>query len=154
FLDWFRGVAASDPLAYSPELERRAQFKTVWSLFLYKADASYSFQSHNGKEASIATKFAGIASPDLSAADSSSLAFDYSVRLQRDSKRAAIYLQSDFNYSFKKQRNKDGSYARSESADYWYHESGLAVRLSPAHQNPTGWKLLIPGSLRTQLPPL
>ncbi len=156
FSGWLKGLTSFDefkPIRADP-FEQQAQEKPRWSLMLYRADLSYAVSAHNGSESSLSQRFPGVGFVDLSSADSSSFAADYSVRVQHDSKNWEFYGESDFNYSYKKLRGKNGLYTRSEPADYWYQEAGFAWRLDPRHQSSSAWKLLIPGAFRNQVPPL
>jgi hypothetical protein len=155
FSKWAKGAFADfDQFGSMSDFERFAQEIPRWSIFLYKADASYSASVHTGTESSLGQRFPGVGFVDLGGANSSSYLFDYSIRAQHDTRRWQFYLQSDFSYAYKKLRGKTNQYARSEPADYWYEESGMALRLDPRHQNPSGWKLLIPVGFRHQIPPL
>jgi hypothetical protein len=155
FLDWWSKLLDLSQMNKLGSLEQSAQQKTGWSISLYKLDASYSLFAHSGTEASLGHKFPGVTSVDLGAPDSSTLSFDYILRVQRESKHWDDYVESDLNYGHKANRAASGAYQHSQTANYWYHEAGVARRIKPDSQNPTGLKLLLPMALRMQLyPPL
>lgn len=132
--------------------ETMQQWRPTVSIDLYKFDIGYTFFQHNVSETQVGKLFPGVTAVDLSGLDSATLALGYSFRVQRDKKRWSPYFQSDLNYARKMQRSrKDGLYQISQTANYWYFELGEAIRLHPAHQNPSGWKWLLPFGTKTQL---
>lgn len=132
-------------------VEVNFQEKPTWTIDLYKLDASYSLFVHNGSEPSIGQNFPGVTSVDLSATDSKAFTLDYMTRVQHDWRLGAFYVQSEMNYGFREQRQSATNvYQPTQSADFWYQEFGWAQRLAPRHQNPSGWKLQIPGAFQTQ----
>jgi hypothetical protein len=154
FRDWWAGWLQGDKTGgIQSSLERHAQRTPVWSISLYKADAGFSMFYHNGTESQLGQRFPGVSSADLSSPNSQTITFDYMLRVQRSADKSILYLESDLNYGHK--ANRTSTYQRSQSADYWYHELGWAVRIVPGHQNPAGLKFLVPVALRTQLwPPI
>jgi hypothetical protein len=145
--------------------EVASQEKPVWSISLYKADFNYSFFRHTGTEESLGVRFPGVTSENLSAPESRSWAADYIARVQKEAKAYELYAQSSFNWGTKLQRgqkNGEEAYQPNQTADYWYQELGIGIRLWPSkyiypkapYQNPSGWKAVLAGGFQTQpLPP-
>ena len=155
FVAWWKGLRQSDTLGLIPAIERYAQEKTIWSISLYKADASFALFYHNGNESQLGQRFPGITAVDLSSPNTQAIAFDYMLRVQRSANKWIAYLESDLNYGHKANRTPQNVYQRSQTADYYYNELGIAKRIFPNHQSASGLKLLLPVAFRTQLwPPI
>jgi hypothetical protein len=129
------------------------QQRTLWSIDLYKSDASVNLFLHNGNETQLGQRFPGVTATDLSSPNSETFAFDYSLRIERSDPLWSIYIESDLNYGHKASHTPQNTYQRSETADYFYHEVGLAPNLWPRHRNASTLKLLLPAAFRTQVWP-
>ena len=129
----------------------------VWYLNLDKADAGYTLFLHNMSEAGVGTTFAGITSPNLSSTESKDILFDYIVRLRHLGRRWDYFAESDMNFEYNAQRVKlapnDEPYQASQKANYWFQQTGAALRLKPASRNPWGFKLMLPAAMQTQVAP-
>lgn len=158
---WTKLNAFSSP-AYS--FETHQQQHPVTSLKLYKLDFTYALFQHNGTEKSIAQSFPGVTGVDLSNTANFAYGADYQIRAERTGTRFGSYFESDLNVGRNAKRSsfKAGAtpcfpgtlntcYQVSQTANYWYQEGGLAVRLAPVHQNPSGLKLILPIGFKTQL---
>ena len=142
--DELTGFARNNP-------EMQAQQGPFWMVDLYKLDAGYSLFAHNGNEASIGTRFPGVSGIDVTPTDSASLSFDYEIRAQRSWARWSAYGESDLNYGNKSQRQSSGAYTRSQTANYGSAEFGATWNFRPGYRNPSGWKVLLPAFLDTQV---
>jgi hypothetical protein len=149
---WFAHLVKTDEAKGQSPLEEIVQQRPLWSLSLYKADASYSLAVHNGTEASLTQRYPGVSAVDLTSPDSSAITFDYLARLVHDSSTWQFYTQSELNYGYRKQRQAAGTYQPSHSADFLYDEVGMARHI-PWGKNPTEWKFLAPLALQTQVTP-
>lgn len=158
FYDWLKSwfkVEAFDP-KLSPEegFDFAEQQMHTMFLRLYKADFGYSLFQHNVNEAAIGSKFPGVTAVDLSNPDSQSFNADLQLRWQYDWRRWETYTETDANFGRRNQRSKSPpqfAYQPSQTADVWYLETGAAMRLSPPYQNPSGWKLILPTSVKSQI---
>ena len=170
--DWVKGLLPTNDGKKLTPLELSAQQRPLWSISLYKADFSYSLGYHNGTEADIANRYPGVSAVDLTATDSASFAVDYMARVQRDAPGWFFYGQSELNYGYKKTRsssvyptffydpsgvlhvtNISDPYSRSQTANFFYNEVGLAHHLRPPYRNPTAWKVQIPLGFQSQISP-
>jgi hypothetical protein len=163
FTDWLKGWPPSNALKSLGGAQQDVEELPKWSFNLYKADVSYSLFLHNGTEFSVGSQFPGVSTANLSNPDSATFIADYQARAQRDWQRWGFFAESDLNYGRKMQRGKPSSsalkagpnvtYQVSQTADYWFHEVGFALRLEPDHQNPSGWTLQLPLGVQSQLAP-
>jgi hypothetical protein len=96
-------------------LERNVQQRPVWSFELYKLDFSYSMAAHSGLERTVPQLFPGVSAVDLTAADSSAIAFDEMFRVQHDHKSREWYVQSELNYGYRKTRQASKSITNANS---------------------------------------
>jgi len=165
FAKWLKSVFVGLPVTNIKDpLELDFQGRPTWSISLYKADFAYSLAAHSGLERNIPATFPGVSAVDLTAADSSSITFDYIVRLQRDTGGNEFYEQSEANYGYRKTRQASKTtpsnpsigdpYVRNQPADFIYNEFGYARHFYPNHENPKTWKLQLPMGVQTQLAPL
>jgi hypothetical protein len=165
FAKWLKSVFVGIPVTKIKDpFELGIQGRPTWSISLYKADFAYSLAAHSGLERNIPATFPGVSAVDLTAADSSSITFDYIVRLQRDTGGNEFYEQSEANYGYRKTRQASKTtpsnpsigdpYVRNQPADFIYNEFGYARHFYPNHENPKTWKLQIPMGVQTQLAPL
>jgi len=148
----------------STSFDTHQQEYPIFSLKLYRLDFGYSIFQHNGTEGSIPMRFPGVTSVDLSTTANFAYTADYQVRAERTATRFGTYFESDLNFGRNNKRanftpkvpfcfpgTPDTCYQASQTANYWYQEGGLAVRLTPLHQNPSGLKLILPVGFKTQL---
>jgi hypothetical protein len=117
--------------------------------------------AHEGLERTIPKQFPGVSAVDLTTQNTSSIAFDYLVRIERDAGDNALYAQSEMNYGFSKKRQAakvnslfGDPYSRNQLADFVYNEVGYSRHMHWfVSKHPGGWKFLLPLGFQTQLTP-
>jgi hypothetical protein len=171
FAQWLGSWTRTEALSSkSTSFERFQQRYPIFSLKLYKLDFSYSVFQHNGTENSVPSRFPGVTGFDLSGTGSFEYAADYQIRAERSARLLNWYFESDLNFGRKNKRANfkpasgspggtpclpptllDTCYQVNQTANYWYQEGGLALRVTPDHQNPSGLKLILPAGFKTQV---
>lgn len=153
FLRWAGSWSHLNVLPSTNKFDSAEQQLPTQFLRLYKLDFSYALFQHNVSETALGSQFPGVTAVDLSNPDSESFSIDWQLRWQHDWKKWAYYSETDANFGRRNQRKQNGPYQPSQSANVWYLETGGALRLYPRYQNPSGFKFILPMSVKSQLVP-
>lgn len=156
FFQWLRSWRDLDKSKGASAFDRAEQQTPTWFVRLYKAEFGYSLFQHNVDEAAIGAQFPGVTAVDLSNVDSESYNADLQLRIQHDWERWGIYSETDANFGRHNQRSRSApsfAYQPSQTSNVWYWELGSTLRVRPKYQNPSGLKLILPTSVKSQIAP-
>lgn len=156
FFHWLRSWRDLDGAKGASTFDMAQQQLPTWFVKLYKADFGYSLFQHNVNEAAIGAEFPGVTAVDLTNVDSETYNADLQLRIQHDWTKWEIYSETDANFGRRNQRSRSAPsffYQPSQTADVWYWELGSAIRLRPPYPNPSGLKLILPMSVKSQIVP-
>jgi hypothetical protein len=153
FVAWLRPALPPNRYKIANALETQVQDRPLFSLSLEKLDFNYQLNVHNsGSEKDVASLFSGIPNPQLTAAESNSLSFDYRLQAVRSLQRLDLFALSESYYSrtFTRQTSND-SFLQNQTQDLFAAEAGARPRLWPSHRQTPTFQGLISARFETQL---
>jgi len=137
-------------------LEKAVQQFPSWSFSLSKMSFGFIMNQHNnGTEKNLAALFAGVPVSQVNAPNTNTTSFDFSFRLQRDSRSQSTFAQGDAAYTRQLTRQSDAlnSDLAAQLKNLLAVESGILPRIFPRSKEIPDLKVLLSGRLETNFAP-